>query len=155
MELKDYLTLFIPIIVNGIFIFIAQKMISTKLEKKNREQKLSNSVVETLYKKVQDVYYEYLVMRNHYLNESVILDYSKIENLDNLILDLDCFFVVNWVDLHEFDDERYSLMRYWDEILDFLNSHSDSTIDSDRFKLIFNDMKAPLNVLLTHIRLHY
>jgi len=91
MELKDYLTLFIPIIVNGIFIFIAQKMISIKLEKKNREQELSNSVVETLYKKVQDVYYEYLVMRNHYLNESIISDYSKIENLDNLILDLDCF----------------------------------------------------------------
>jgi len=65
------------------------------------------------------------------------------------------FFVVNWVDLHEFDDECYSLMRYWDEILDFLNSHSDSTIDSDKFKLMFKDMKAPLNLLLTHIRLRY
>lgn len=55
VEWKDYITIGLPIILDGIFIFIAQSLLSKKIERLNKKQDIRDDVIIRFWNKLQDV----------------------------------------------------------------------------------------------------
>ena len=55
MEAKDWILLFVPIVVNGFIIYIFQKIVSTKFERLNKKQGLRDEAILLFWRKLQNL----------------------------------------------------------------------------------------------------
>lgn len=100
MTLKDWLTIFIPVVttilLNGILLFVFQKKISVSMDMKARTQ-LSNYEIKNKFKQIALSTYE-VIQINYGMaiaNSQTDMDISGFDQFDNAITGLISFYRVN------------------------------------------------------------
>ena len=121
MEAKDWILLFVPIVVNGFIIYIFQKIVSTKFERLNKKQGLRDEAILLFWRKLQNLNTVF-IQANVSANESPNNLNTGLMEMRNNMLDIIEYYDTNIYDLGDFKDEYNCLNTSWNDFATVLQS---------------------------------
>lgn len=121
MEAKDWILLFVPIVVNGFIIYIFQKIVSTKFERLNKKQGLRDEAILLFWRKLQNLNTVF-IQANVSANESPNNLNTGLMEMRNNMLDIIEYYDTNIYDLGDFKDEYNCLNTSWNDFVTVLQS---------------------------------
>ena len=70
MEYKDMVNLFVPILFNGVILFLFQKIMNAKFEKNSFKNQIKNKIYDEYFEIIKELYdYVYVTMETEYFLE--------------------------------------------------------------------------------------
>lgn len=130
MEWKDYITIGLPIILDGIFIFIAQSLLSKKIERLNKKQDIRDDVIIRFWNKLQDVNDLFIDVNIKAMRNPQTISNSLI-SIQQSILELIKYYDTNKFDLKVFSEEFEKLQNKWGEFEVVWKKYSNVTLTQD------------------------
>lgn len=154
---KDYILLFIPILFNGVLIFIFQNIIKNKIERSNKRNTLRDEILLKFFKELQDLNILFITVNVEAQNnpESIPIGLKKIADL---ILSIIQFYDTNTYDLVEFKNVYEAFNNAWNN---FIKTYKElvgkQLTESDKIKLgqEMQLTKDKLKILINKVRESY
>lgn len=119
MECKDWISLLVPIICNGIIIFVFQKILSRKIERYSKRQDIRDEVLKKFWNKLQGLNDTFIQMNIAVMHDSNVVG-DWVEICQNVILDIIQYYDTNEFDLKVFAEEYNDFRDSW---IDFKNTY--------------------------------
>lgn len=157
MTQKDYILLFVPILFNGVLIFIFQNIIKNKLERSNKRNALRDEILLKFFKELQNLNTLFIDVNVKAQNnpESIPTGLKKIVDL---ILSIIQFYDTNTYDLVEFKNEYEAFNNAWNN---FTKTYKElvgkklTTSDKIRLGSEMQLTKDKLKELINRVRENY
>lgn len=119
MECKDWIGLLVPIICNGILIFVFQKILSRKIERQSKRQDIRDDVLKRFWNKLQELN-DTFVQTNIAVMRDPKVAGNSLDIFQSVILDIIQYYDTNEFDLKVFSEEFNDFQRSW---MDFENTY--------------------------------
>lgn len=116
MAIKDWIILLVPILANGVLIFIFQKIVSQQIEKMNKREDIKNEVFKRFWSKLQDINDFFIKMNIEGQKQPSSISQNLL-NLEELFLDLVKYYDTNQFDLKIFEQPFKDLQTKWNDFL--------------------------------------
>lgn len=120
MEGKDWIILLVPIICNGIIIFVFQKILSRKIERQSKRQDIRDDVLKRFWNKLQELN-DTFVQTNIAAMRDPNVAGNSLGIFQSAILDIIQYYDTNEFDLKVFSKEYKDFKSSW---IDFENTYS-------------------------------
>lgn len=114
MTAKEYATMLVPIIVNGLFIFIAQKVLSRKIDRLNRSQDLRDKIVGEFLARLKELN-NTLIQGNFDISRDPSASGPFMERVQCMIVELIKYEDANSFDLGAFSKPFKDLLGKWSD----------------------------------------
>ena len=123
MTTKEWILLFIPIIINGVFLFIFQNIISIKFDKQIKKREVKMNVLEPFRNKITEAIFDVNKLKDSMFRQKniskEIKDYvNKIHEVKNLHLAYDNI-------LPSYEKEMYELTSSLDICIEIINNRKE------------------------------
>lgn len=123
MMTKDWISLIVPILANGVIIFIFQKIVSRKIDNINKREDLRNDVVKRFWNKLQDINDFFIEMNIEARRQPDSIN-DNLLRLEVLFLDLIKYYDTNQFDLKIFKESFEDLQTKWNDFSNTWRSYS-------------------------------
>ena len=121
MEVKDWILLFIPIISNGLIIFLVQFFVTEKYKKEQDKKQLRNETYKCLYNKLQLLTTGSLEL---YLQKQKIQEFDKdIEQKNSAMEELLIFCYSNHMAFKDMNFRVDDIKKSWDDLYSSWSNH--------------------------------
>ncbi len=127
METKDWIIIFIPILSNGIILFIFQKIIISKLEHLKKKNDLRDEVILLFWKKLQTLN-DIFIQTNISLEKNPDSINTEINKIYDAILSIIQYYDTNKYDLKIFSVQYKKWENSWNIFSDTLSRFSNLTL---------------------------
>lgn len=142
MSTKDWITLILPIFLNGVLIFIFQKILAGKIEHINERNSIRNKVLQLFWEKSQK-FNDMLIRSNINIqqkNSCLNIELQKIH--DEMVL-LIQYYDTNSYDLDVVKKEYDALCISWDKFVEALEKyHGNEMLTKDMKMDLGNKLQA-------------
>lgn len=128
MEQKDWILLFIPIIFNGILIFIFQKIIIVALEKMNQRDAIRNDVCKDFWNQLRKIN-ECFIQANIDIQKNAKPVNECLEVIEEHILGIIKYYDCNEFDLRFLWKLVGNLSKNWDNFKKTYNNYCSIELD--------------------------
>ena len=122
MEAKDWILLVVPIISNGIFVFIFQKIIIVKIEKINQRNAIKNDVYKNFWYKLRELNESFIQANINTQKEPWTIK-ENLENIKEKILETVKYYDCNEFDLRFLEKLVKKMTKNWDEFQNIYNMY--------------------------------
>lgn len=112
MECKDWIILVVPIICNGIIIFVFQKILSKKIERQSKRQDIRDDVLKKFWNKLQGLNDTFIQMNIAVMRDSKVVG-NWLNICQNVIWDIIQYYDTNEFDLKVFAEEYNDFRNSW------------------------------------------
>lgn len=127
VEIKDWIILIVPILLNGIIVFLLQKETEKRLERKNKRQDLRDEILILFWKKLQDLN-DIFIDSNIQVLKGIAKPEEGINEIQQRIVYLIQFYDTNKFDLETFNLLFESLKNSWENFLKTYNKYVGKTL---------------------------
>lgn len=119
MECKDWIILLVPIICNGIIVFVFQKILSRKIERQSKRQDIRDDVLKKFWNKLQELN-DTFVQTNIAAMRNPEVAGNSFGIFQSVVLDIIQYYDTNEFDLKVFAEEYIDFRSSW---IDFENTY--------------------------------
>lgn len=131
MEYKDWITLFTPIICNGIIVFALQEIFSRKFERYNKRQDIRNEVLKRFWNKLQELNGTFIQVNTAVMrNPEVASNSAGI--FQNSVLDIIQYYDTNQFDLEIFSKEYVNFQQSWNDFERIYKMYAGKQLDRQK-----------------------
>lgn len=127
METKDWILLCLPIIANGIIVFIFQKFITTKLERLNKKSNIRDEVIILFWKKLQKLN-EVFIQANIATRSNPDALPTELDKIRESVLEIIQYYDTNKYDLDIYTGEYNCWEESWNKFTSTLTEFSHSVL---------------------------
>lgn len=136
MEFKDWMVLFIPIVFNGLFLFIFQQIILSNQRRATRKNDYQHDVMKQFLEMLQKFYTLFRIIPSVDPKRSgKVVDFSEVWNpTTSLMQDLKVFYDTHPVTTRNVSEQFEKCMIKWDKMTDLLfesRTTNDNKISED------------------------
>lgn len=157
MKIKDWLLLFIPIVCNGIFIYIFQKIITFNLIKLEKKSKIRDEVFMQFWKRLQNLN-EFIIQANITTKKNPNALSNELLKIQESILGIDIFYDTNKYDLRSFSKEYTCWKSSWNTFASTITKYNNSILTHEQQLLLgsqIQDVKDKTQYLIDIVRKNY
>lgn len=161
MTTKDWIILCTPILLNGIIIFVFQKILSEKLNQKidkiNKRQDIRDDVVKRFWNKLQDFNDTFIKANNEVMQNPEKLN-DNLKALKECLVELIKYYDTNEYDLKQFSDKFQEVNNKWNCFGALLEQYKHSTLTSERRLELgskLQEVKEANQKLIAEVRKNY
>ncbi len=157
MEIKDWILLLVPVLLNGISVFVFQKIIGNKIDNMKKRDLLRDEIILLFWKKLQELNDTFLetnvkVSRNlQTLNEG-------LETIRDKVFGLVQYYDKNKYDLNIFEKEYSSWEDSWNTFVSTLVEYNNCELTDEQKIKLGNQLqcvKDKIQVLIETTRQRY
>lgn len=112
MEIKDWILLLLPIMCNGIFIFLFQKILTTKLEHQNKRKNLRDEVYIKFWNKLQGLNDTFIQINIASQQNPEIIS-NSLAIIQKVVFDIIQFYDTNKYDLEDVSQNYDIFLKSW------------------------------------------
>ena len=135
MKTKDWILLIVPILSNGLLIYILQLTISRKMERLDKRNKLRDDVFLTFWGKLQKLNDVFIETNMNTQKKPETLG-AGLEEINDSVLDIIQFYDRSLFDLEIISLEYNDWINSWNQFVSTLKQYNNSQLtESDQLKL--------------------
>lgn len=157
MECKDWIVLFVPIICNGIIVFVFQKMLGKKIERQSKRQDIRDDVLKRFWNKLQELN-DTFIQTNIAVMRDPKVSGNSLGIFQSVILDIIQYYDTNEFDLKVFAEEYNDFRSCWIDFENTYRSYVGKQLNHEMQKLLGEKLqlvKEKNQVLISKVRKKY
>ncbi len=140
METKDWILLIIPIIANGIIVFLFQKYITNKLDHINKRNSIRDEVIILFWKKLQNLN-EMFIQANVAVQNNPATLSTELEKIKDGVLSIIQYYDTNKYDLAIYSKEYNEWESTWNKFSSTIIAFSHSTLNTQMQLQLGNELQ--------------
>lgn len=144
MSTKDWITLILPILFNGVIIFVFQKVLAGKIEHINERNSIRNKVLQLFWEKSQK-FNDMLIRSNINIQQKNSCLNVELQKINDEMILLIQYYDTNSYDLDVVKKEYDELYISWNKFVKTLEKYNGN-------KMLTKDMKMDLGNKLKAVK---
>lgn len=127
---KDWILLLVPIVCNGLLVFVFQKFISNKIDHTNKRNNLRDEIVILFWKKMQELNDVFIQINDSVRRNPEELNLG-LETIKNKVIEIIQYYDKNKYDLCIFEKEYLSWENSWNTFTSTLQKYQNTKLERD------------------------
>ena len=141
METKDWILLGVPILANGIIVFIFQKFITIKLERLTKKSNIRDEIIILFWKKLQYLN-EVMIHANIVIRSNPDMLAIELEKIKEAVIDIIQYYDTNRYDLDIISGKYNDWEASWNKFTSTLKEFSSSELTKEKQQRLGSELQS-------------
>ena len=141
METKDWILLGVPILANGIIVFIFQKFITIKLERLTKKSNIRDEIIILFWKKLQYLN-EVMIHTNIVIRSNPDMLAIELEKIKEAVIDIIQYYDTNRHDLDIISGKYNDWEASWNKFTSTLKGFSSSELTNEKQQRLGSELQS-------------
>ena len=141
METKDWILLGVPILANGIIVFIFQKFITIKLERLTKKSNIRDEIIILIWKKLQYLN-EVMIHANIVIRSNPDMLAIELEKIKEAVIDIIQYYDTNRYDLDIISGKYNDWEASWNKFTSTLKEFSSSELTNEKQQRLGSELQS-------------
>lgn len=141
MTIKDWILLVVPILANGILVFIFQKVITANLEHFHDRETIRSEVIKAFWRKLQNLN-DTFIQANINISRNPATLSQELENIRTSVLEIIGYYDSNQYDLKIYDKKYRQWEQDWNQCNSTIMSFRGMSLTHDQQSRLANELQT-------------